>query len=601
MRKIIVAAVMSALIAAAACNTRTTTTSSGQPVPPFEGEKPQDVYVSKCEPGRYGGEMVLELFADPTSFNVTFTVDEHTTNLLWYHVHRCLIDYNNGDTGYDLGLCTKYEVSPDGKEWTFYLRKGVRWSDGEPFNADDVIFTYSVATDEKIEDSSIRDIFREGRDANNKSIYPQLEKIDDHTVRFRLSKPNADFLDVIFNLYMVPKHKWEKAWKEGKFSEQMTVSANLSDVVGLGPFRLKEYAAGERVVLERNPYFWKVDSRGNRLPYLNGLKFIIAKDFNTIQAKFQAGEIDVMSRLRATDFANIKGMESDTIKVVDIGATVDTRWLILNQNTGTDPQGKPLVEPWKLRLFRNQKFRQAISYAIDREGMANTVYVGRAVPLYSFVTPADKTWYSDDIQKYPYNPELARQMLADIGLKDTNGDGFLEDAEGHTVEFAINTNSNNEMRVQSAAFIAEKLKAVGIKATSVPLPSNFMIQLITTKLSFEAVLFGWVGGVPPGPSNVKNTVLSSAEQHVSFPNQKTPSTEWEARADELMHKIETTVDMAERKRMYAEIQRIWSEQLPEINLVCEKEGVAYKNKFGNIRPSPLRPRLTWNAEEIYIK
>jgi peptide/nickel transport system substrate-binding protein len=601
MRKIILAAAMSALIAAAACTTRTTPTSSGQPNPPFEGEPPQDAYVSRCEPGRYGGEMVLELFADPTSFNVTFAADEHTTYVLWYHVHRCLVDYNNADAQYDPGLCTKYETSPDGREWTFYLRKGIRWSDGEPFTADDVLFTYAVAIDENIKDSSIRDIFREGRDANDKSIYPQLEKIDDHTVRFRLSKPNADFLDVIFNLYLIPKHKWEKSWKEGKFSEQMGVSANPSDVVGLGPFRLKEYTAGERVVLERNPHFWKVDSRGNRLPYLDRLKFIIAKDFNTIQAKFQAGELDVMSRMRATDFASIRAMESEKIKVTDLGATVDTRWMVLNQNPGTDSRGKPLVEPWKLKLFRNQKFRQAVSYAIDREGLANTVFVGRAEPLYSFVTPADKTWYSDDIQKYPFNPDLARQMFAEIGLKDTNGDGFLEDAEGHTVGFSINTNSNNEMRVQASAFIAENLKAVGIKATSVPLPSNIMIQKLQSNHEFEAVVFGWVGGVPPGPSNVKNTVLSSGLFHVNHPLQKTPATEWEARLDELMHKIEETIDQAERKRMYAEVQRIWSEQLPEINLVCEKEGVAYKNLFGNLRPSPMRPRLTWNAEEIYIK
>jgi peptide/nickel transport system substrate-binding protein len=534
---------------------------------------------------------------------VVLADDEHTTGVLWYHVHRCLVDYRNGDDppAYEPGLCTRYEPSADGKEWTFYLRKGVLWSDGQPFTADDVVFTYSVVLDERLEQTSSRDIFLEGRDENNKPIYPRLEKIDDYTVRFRLSKPNVEFLDVLFNLYLIPKHKWEKSWKEGKFGEQMSVGSKLEDNVSLGPYRLKEYAAGERVVLERNPYYWKVDSAGNRLPYLDRLIFVISKDFNTIQSKFLAGELDAMGRVRSSDYANVKAKESQEIKVVDIGATIDTRWMVLNQNTGLDPKGKPWVEPWKQKLYRNQKFRQALSYAIDREGLANTVYVGRAEPLYSFVTPADKNWYTKDIQTYPYNPELARQMLAELGLKDTNGDRFLEDPEGHTVEIVIHTNSNNEARVNTANFIAQHFQAVGIKSSAAPLPSNSIFGMLDSKFDFDAIVLGWVGGIPPGPTNSKNTLLSSASRHVCFPSQKTPSTEWEARIDDLMRKIEETVDASERKRMFGEVQRIWSEQLPEINLVVEKEGIAYKNKFGNIRPSPLRPRLTWNAEEIYIK
>ncbi len=606
MKRVIFAWLLSLSLLAAACSTPTPVPNANrQPNPPFQGDLPAEPYRTKGEPGLYGGQMILELPADLQTLNIVRATDEFSTYVLWYHLYRCLIDYRNGDEqpDYDAGISTKWETSADGKEWTFYLRKGVRWSDGQPFTADDVLFTYEVATSDpdKI-DSAIRDVFNEGTDESGKAIYPELIKIDDHTIKFRLHKINGQFLDALFNLYLMPKHQWEAAWKDGSFRNRLSISDDPKATVGLGPFRLVEYTPGQRVVMERNPYYWKVDSKGQRLPYLDRLIFVIGQDFNALQAKFEAGEIDVLSRVRANDYANVKRLESDAVKVIDIGVNSDSRWLVINRNTGSDPKtGKPYLAPWKQKLFRDQRFRQAVSYAIDREGLANTVYVGRAEPLYSFVTPAERLWYSDDIMKYPHNPARAKELLADIGLKDANNDGMLEDAEGHAVEVVLTTNSNNTARVASAAFIAENLKAVGIGARSEPVPSTAIIPALQSNFNYDIIVFGWVGGVPPGPINTKNITLSSSINHTSFPSQKTPSSDWEARTDELVGKIDTTVDLAERRKMYAEIQRIWSEQLPEIYLVAEKDGIAYKNKFGNIRPSTMRPRVTWNVEEIYLK
>jgi peptide/nickel transport system substrate-binding protein len=577
--------------------------SSGNPDPPFQGAPPQEPYVFEGEPGLYGGQLIMAQPNDPKRFNVITASENSSIAVLYYHLFRCLIDYRNGgdNPDYDPGLCTKWEATPDAKQWIFYIRKGVRWSDGEPFTADDVLFTYEVMKDERV-NNSLRDVMTEGTGANQKPIYPDLQKLDDYTVRFTLHQSNGAFLDNILNLYLIPKHKWEQAWRDGKFNEVMGVTEDPANVIGLGPFRLKEFTAGQRVLLERNPYFWKVDKKGQRLPYLDRLIFIITKDFNTITAKFQAGEIDLMDRIRAEEFSLVKKLEGPDVKVEDIGVSLDAYWMTLNQNPGVNPQtGKPYVEPWKLKLYRNQKFRQAISYAIDREGLANTVFAGRAVPLYSFVTPGDKAWYSDDIQKYPYNKSLAQQMLAEVGLKDTNGDGFLEDSDGHTVDIVINPNAGNSQREGAAAFVAKNLQDVGIKASSNPLNSNLIIEMLTSTYTFDALLYGWQSGVPPGPPNVKNVLLSSAETHTFYPKQKTPSTEWEARLDQLVKQIDETLDLAARKRMYAEIQKIWSEQMAEINLVAERAGIAYKNRFGNISPSTLPPRVSWNSEEIFMK
>jgi peptide/nickel transport system substrate-binding protein len=603
MKKLVVAVVMTAMIVVAGCRVGAPGGPTGTPNPPFEGDPPQDAYLYTGETGVHGGTIVLSTPDDPKTFNIILGSDTATADVLWFNLFRCPVDYRNGGDppDFDPGLCTKWEASPDARTWTFYLRRGVRWSDGEPFNADDFVFTYNVIIDKDVGNAA-RDIFIEGKDENGDPIYPELEKLDDHTVRFKLHRPNASFLDAVYNLWLIPKHKWEQPWRTGRFSTTMSLSDDPSSIVGLGPFRLKEYVTGQRVVLERNPYFWKVDSRGQRLPYLDRMVFVIAKDFNTVQAKFQVGEIDVMPRVRPQDYAIVKRLEGPDVKVEDIGVSYDTNWIVFNQNTGVNQKThKPFLELWKQRLFRDVKFRQAASYAINREALANTVFSARGVPIYSFVTPGDKTWFSDDVMKYPYDPARARQMLAEIGLKDANGDGFLEDSEGHTVEMSIVTNASNNQRVETAAFCAKSLQDVGIKATAVPIAFGVLVDKMQTTFDFDAMVLGWQPNPPPGPSGNKNIILSSGQQHACFASQDHPSTEWEARADQLMQQIDSSLDNAERHRLFAEVQRIWSEYLPEINLVAPLEAVAHKDKFGNLHPVALPPRATWNCEEIYLK
>jgi peptide/nickel transport system substrate-binding protein len=188
-----------------------------------------------------------------------------------------------------------------------------------------------------------------------------------------------------------------------------------------------------------------------------------------------------------------------------------------------------------------------------------------------------------------------------LGLKDADGDGVLEDSEGHKIAFDILTNSENSQRVRTVAFIIKNLQDIGIKANSSTASLSAVTDMTQSTFNFDSIVLGWGAAVPSGPTNTKNVMLSSGLNHVCFASQVKPSTEWEARIDQLVHEIDTSLDADARKTKFAEIQRIWSEQLPEINLVAQKEAIAYKNKFGNLLPSPYPPRVTWNAEEIYIK
>jgi peptide/nickel transport system substrate-binding protein len=595
MKRLIAVALMTALIAVVGCRKGPQGGDNVAPAAP--------VYTFEGEAGTPGGSLVLELPKDIKTLNVIRATDNITTYVLWYHMYRCLIDFRNGEDPprYDSGLCERWEPNANATQWTFYIRKGVQWSDGAPFTADDVLFTYDVVKNPSV-DTAIRDTFLEYTDENGQPVYPDLVKIDDHTVQFKLHKANGMFLDAVFNLWLIPKHKWAASVADGTFAEKMTTTADPSEIVSLGPFRFKEYTPDQRVVLERNPYFWKKDKNGQRLPYLDQLIFVIARNATTVNLKFQAGELDVSSRVRAEDYAALKKLEGPNITVYDIGVTYDPQWMAFNQNLGVNKDtNQPYVAPWKQRLFRNQKFRQAVSFAIDRQGLVNAVFAGRAMPIYSFVTPADKNWYSDDIMKYEYDVERAKRLLAEIGLRDANGDGVLEDQDGHAVEFTIITNVDNSQRTKMATFIADNLKKVGMKVTSNPIDLSTVVDATQATFNYDAVVLGWGSGVPAGPINAYNILLSSGLNHVCYPGQQEPSTEWEARVDRLVLEIPTHPDRESQKKAYAEIQRIWSEQLPEINLVAQKEAVAYYNKFGNLRPAVLPPRASWNVEEIYVK
>ena len=604
MRPIIAVCCIAVAVALGACSSCGRTGHPAlvrQPDPPFKGELPEDKYVYDGPTGLYGGELVLAEPSEIETFNPLTAAGTSTTHILFVHVFRCLVDYRNPETKYDVGLCTKYEASPDFRQWTFHLRKGIKWSDGEPFTADDVVFTTNVILDPKVE-TPIRSILEEGRDASGNKIYPVAEKVDDYTVRFNLHSPNSGFLDAIYNLWLIPKHKLEASWRAGKFNDTMKITDNPDEIVSLGPFRIKERRPGQSVILERNPYFWKVDTKGQRLPYLNQMIFLIAPNFNTVFSKFQAAEIDALWRVRANEFKDVKKMEGPDVVVQETGLACDANYIAFNQNPGANPTtGKPYVVPWKLRLFRDQRFRQAVSYAIDRPGIGTAVFSGRAEPYYGFITPGDKAWYTGTEMKYEYDPPRARQLLAEIGLKDRNADGFLEDSEGNTVDFGILVNSNNSQRTDVASLVITNLKDVGLRARIEGVPFDQVLSRAEVRFDFDALLAGWQSGTPSGPINVKNILLSSGAQHYCFPQQSRPATDWEKRIDELVHQMDSAPDDAKRKDIYSEINRIWSEQLPEINLVAERFAIAYKSKFGNIRGSNLFAHVTWNCEEIYIK
>ena len=285
-----------------------------------------------------------------------------------------LIHINRGSQKTEPALAKSWTVSSDGKVYILKLRRGLKFSDGQPLDADDVIFTFQVYLDENV-DSPQRDLLI----IDGKPI--EVEKLDAYTVRFQLAQPYAAAERLFDGLAILPRHLLEAAYKQGKFSDALKISAPGGQFAGLGPYRLKEYVAGQRIVLERNPYYWKQDSSGTRLPYLDELVFLFVPSEDAQVIRFQSGETDVLSRFGADDFEVLqKQQAARNYRVYDLGPGLEYNFLFFNLN---DVNSKDLPEvARKQSWFRDVRFRQAVSSAIDRDGIIQLVYHGRATPLW---------------------------------------------------------------------------------------------------------------------------------------------------------------------------------------------------------------------------
>lgn len=557
-----------------------------------EAFKPLDPFVFNGT-GKRGGKIVLPFLNNPKTFNPIIFDDTETEKILKGDLYL-------GLTGYDYEKMTTYpllarslEMSEDGKIYTYKIRRGLKWSDGQPFTVDDVLFTWQVLTDPKTL-SKYKDVLKQ-----SDGSFPEIKKIDDETLRFTFKELNVLFQDVLIEIFIIPKHKWEKDFLAGNFMNAMTVATDPKEMPTLGPFVIEKFVADQRLVLRRNPYYFKFDQNGVQLPYFDKVIFLMSADFNAQAIKFQNGETE-MHEVRPEHFDLMKRDESSgNYTVTDLGPGLQTYWLGFNMYSRNSKAGTPFLEPKKLKIFSDKRFRQAISYSIDREGIVKTVFLGRATPIYNLESPGNKLWFNPDDKKYPFDLERAKTLLAEMGLKDQNGDGYLEHEDGSELAFTIKTNSENISRIQIGNLIKEDFKKLGLKVDLQPVPFNNLLTTLDDTFDYDAIILGWGSSVPPDPALTKNVLLSSGRHHMWNPMQEKPETEWEKRIDELVALNQGTLNLSERQNYYKEITKIWGEELPQIMLVSPNMYVGIKNKFGNIKPSVMRPYYDWNIDEIY--
>ena len=548
---------------------------------------------ARSESGKRGGRLVISKSAGPRTFNRLLSFDDQTIT-----VTACLMGHlvriNRQTQQPEAELARSWKSSPDGKTLTFYLRREVKFSDGAAFTADDALFTFQVISDPKI-NSPGADLF------NLEGQRVQAEKLDSYTIRFTFPVAYASAARLFDGIPMLPRHILEPAYREGKFEQAWTLSTPPERIAGLGPFKLKAYLPGQRVVLARNEHYWKTDAAGRRLPYLDEIVFNLDPDRNTQLLKFQQGETDLLSPVNAEDVASLAGLERQgRIKVFNLGPSLIRELLWFNLNDGKQGNGQPYLDPVKLGWFKEAKFRQAISHAIDRAAIVNLVFAGKADPQWAFLSAGDRLWFNPGVKKYPYDLNRARGLLAETGFRFQADKKLLLDPQGRPVTFSLITNAGNALRQKMGAMIQDDLAKLGIKVNLAFIESRALLARINNSLNYEACLLAVASG-DVDPNSHLNLLLSQGANHWWHPNQPRPATAWEARIDELMKRQMGALNPPARKKLFDEAQAILAEQQPFIFLASRHLIVAAKTDIGNLKPALLPDFVLWNCEELYRK
>ncbi|MEK6679819.1 MAG: ABC transporter substrate-binding protein, partial [Nitrospirota bacterium] len=358
---------------------------------------------------------------------------------------------------------------------------------------------------------------------------------------------------------------------------------------GTGPFLLSEYASSQRVVMKKNPNYWKKDKKGNKLPYLDSIVMLVVPDQNSSLLKFQSGETDMLS-MRREDYVVLKPQEAKlNFTIHNAGPTLSTTFLIFNQNPKKIPEHK-----WK--WFINQRFRQAIAHVIDKETMINNIMFGFAFPQDAAMTPTARFFHNPNVRKYEYSLEKAKKILLEAGFNYKSG--ILHDKDGNIVEFTILTNAENNERVNIGNIIRADLQKLGMKVNLQPIQFNTLVTRLDSTSDWEGVIIGLTGGIEP--HNGKNVWYSSGQLHMWYPKQQKPATAWEAEIDKLFDEGASELDSEKRKKIYWKWQEIVAEQAPVIYTVTPAALYSVRNNVGGIKQTALAGVIPY-IEEIYKK
>jgi peptide/nickel transport system substrate-binding protein len=547
----------------------------------------EEFLVTTSAPGHYGGRLIVAERSQPKTLNPITAVDNVSRDVIQL-MTADLIHSNQESQRTEPALASSYTVSPDGRHFVLHLRHGLRFSDGHPFDADDVVFSFQVYLDEKTH-SPQRDLLLVG----GKPI--SVHRQDAYTVAVDLPEPHGPAERMFDDIAILPRHLLLKAFMEGTLPQAWSLGTEASQFAGLGPFRFAEYVPGQRLTLERNPYYWKMDKAHNRLPYLDNVTFhyVGAEDARVLS--FQSGSTDIVSRLNARDFQSLAAHAQPSQKLLDIGPGLEYSFLFFNLND-VSKRSLPEVQR-KQSWFRDVNFRRAVSVAIDRENIAKLVYAGRATPIWTNVTPGNKLWINASVPKPPRSVETARKLLRSAGFS-WNTKGQLLDSGGKPVEFTIVINTGNTERAEMATIIQEDLKEIGISVQTVQLEFRSMLDRVMNTFDYDACILGLTSGdVDPGSE--MNVWTSGGSTHLWHLGETAPDTGWEAEIDRLMKAQMVSTDVRQRKILYDRVQQLVADNLPVICLVSPDVLVAAKSGIRNFRPAILPSNALWNAEELF--
>lgn len=550
--------------------------------------------------------LVRTTISEPKTFNYVTSDDANSSEIIALLYDGLLS--TNGVTGeLEPNLAESWEISPDQKRIVYKLRSGLKWSDGTPITVDDIVFTYTdIIFNEKIP-TSTADIFRIG----DEGVFPTVRKLDEQRVEFAAPEPFAPLLRFAGGAFL-PKHALEKTVttldSEGnpQFLSTWGTDSDPKQIIGSGPYRIKSYQPSERVILERNPYYWRKDAQGNQQPYIEQFIIQIVASTDVSLMQFRAGGVDVEG-VTPDSFSLIKREEErGNFRIYEGGPALSSQFLSFNLNTGKR-NGKPVVDPIKSRWFNTLEFRRAVAHAIDRPTMINNIYKGLGVPQHSPIYIQSPYYFPPEkgLPTYEYDPAKAKELLLQAGFK-YDAANRLVDAEGNLVRFSLITNAGNKIREAMATQIKQDLAQIGIQVDFQPIAFNTLVSKMSDTLDWDAILLGFAGaGVEPdGGRNVWSPngrlhVFNQTPAPGQPPLEGQQFADWEIELGRLYVQGGQQLDDEKRKAIYAEAQVLAQTYVPLVFLVNPLSLSAVSNRIQGVNYAALGGAL-WNIHELQL-
>ena len=495
----------------------------------------------------YGDIMVEGSIGDASNL-IPLLATDSTSHGIAGMVFNGLVKYDK-DINVTGDLAESWEVSPDGLVITFRLRKGVRWHDGRPFTAQDVLYTYQVTVDPKTPTAYAGDFLK----------VKKAEVLDDHTFRATYAKPFAPAL-MSWSVGILPKHLLA--------GKDITTSPLGRRPVGTGPYRFKEWVTGQKIVLVSNPDYFE------GRPYIDGYILRIIPDTATMFLELRANGID---RMGLTPLQYTRQTENNLFR----NNYNKFRYLSFAYTY----LGYNLKNP----LFADKRVRQAIAYAVNKEEIVAGVMLGLGKPATGPYKPGHWAW-NENVRAYDYNPPKAKALLEEAGWKDADGDGILEKA-GRPFAFEIITNQGNEVRAKCAEIVQRRLAEVGIRVKIRVVEWAAFVNDFINKRKFDATILGWTIPMEPDLYDVWHSSKTGPEElnFISFKNEE---------VDALIVKARETFDQALRKRCYDRIQEILAEEQPYLFLYVPDALPIVHARFRGVETAPLG--IGWNFIKWYV-
>jgi peptide/nickel transport system substrate-binding protein len=472
-------------------------------------------------PEKRGGTFVMTIGGDPSSLNGIIGNDGDSLPIICLSQNPLTLGGENWGAIIEGDLTESWEASEDGKVWTFHLRQDVKWQDGEPFTADDVLFTFQAIQDPEVQTGGFRSRFMQGEE-------PILfEKIDDYTIRATLDEAIAPFVTNI-TVPIIPKHILE--------GQDINTSTYNQSPIGTGPFQVTDWQSGESVTLEANPYFYRGE------PYLDRWVFRIIPSADARVLALQSGEIDY-GTITGKDVPRF--LNNPDFQII-IEPRDNSRTVVLNN-------AKP--------YFQDKLVRQALMYGLDRQAIIDAAEQGYAVVADSPFNQPVFVYQEGDLPQYSFDLEKAKELLTEAGWVDSDGDGVI-DKDGIPFDITINYWSSWTFMENVAPLIQAWWGELGIQSDIQTLDPATYIDLIFTTTDidkpYDVLLSGW-GLFGPDPDHVA-AYYAPEEQGASFFNYSNP----EVKA--LFDKGRVTVDEEERHAIYEEVERLLWDELPILPL-----------------------------------